>query len=1125
MSSRYSILVHVLCNVSCVTEWLASVILWRRSQTQKVHKKFSPSVWSIKDISPQINLFVHRCQELILVCEFKDDFLCEEDIDNYSPGEKGYGVAEQMKIIEIQFWNYLHELGKNRLAALQIRSAMWTEFFKKFRKQIDELEVNISKLMVVKRDLRRCVKTMYTIFLNELNFVKEKLADLKSSDNPLLPHFGGQAYCASILPQRLKKFMKIVESLLTEKNEIFTDIIASIEEAVKPVLSNLYWAVPPSVIKPQLTLLFDQTKWVSFREERFREIAELVKAQIYEANLICNIFKKEKNEMCFIPNFKEICLSFENFIKEIEAGLREFMSFEEHLTGGKDGPNLKNAINMIGIFTLASGKPIKWNFLTGYGERGWNADDFEEDINRFLDVGQKVLLIPRYKALEFCLVDCHYLKDSAVSCAEQWKNELGSILHKIASSNLKNAFDLFELTSSKFKEDPKNLEELKNCIHFLISTKKNIPMKFTELSEQLTSISRFLKRVEIPIKEKEQQRDLHKMWKQLETNFENYYIKLQKIQAVHQRHFLAYHKELEQHTNTLEKDIYEQGPFEIKHSYGDALDLIAYYRNILLRFQEKEKRMKEDAIFFHIDLKTLEKLTSIENDLYHLRISWSYVKQLDNHLEKWGNLPVLTFDVENKKQISNDLQNNTEILYNKVKGAQWILLTELLDRLDSLNKYYEMILDFQEPNLQERHWNDLRDLLGIICDDSEQFFKSNDFTFSFLRNLTIENLAENVNKIATQARKEYEIEQSLKEMEKAWGNIEFKMSDLKKFHKAEDTESIISQVERHQTTLAMMKSSKFVFYFSSTVDSWEDSLLLILDVIKQIDYFQIMFYNSIKSSFCNSVMPNSCLSGKEPSTYLLSKQYKHNFRKEASEVQEVSAIWKETSAMMNKKKLVWKICHKEGFLERITGINKVVEKVQQSIEFYLESKRRAFPRFYFISNDDLLAIIGQEGYRGIQPHLKKCFDSINKINIVEKVEEKLRETFVTYLATGMYSEYGEFVEFKSAVILEGPVESWLLDIEEMMQITLYSALPKSLQMLSNILSKENFNLSNHKWLSNWPSQICVLSMLVTWTAETTNSIKTVQETAVTTALKNLRKRWRDILNQCVSKLQKANLIN
>lgn len=59
-----------------------------------------------------------------------------------------------------------------------------------------------------------------------------------------------------------------------------------------------------------------------------------------------------------------------------------------------------------------------------------------------------------------------------------------------------------------------------------------------------------------------------------------------------------------------------------------------------------------------------------------------------------------------------------------------------------------------------------------------------------------------------------------------------------------------------------------------------------------------------------------------------------------------------------------------------------MDEVQKKLDDYMEVKRGAFPRFYFLSNDELIDILANSANLDvIQLHLKTCFDNIVRIDI------------------------------------------------------------------------------------------------------------------------------------------------
>lgn len=171
------------------------------------------------------------------------------------------------------------------------------------------------------------------------------------------------------------------------------------------------------------------------------------------------------------------------------------------------------------------------------------------------------------------------------------------------------------------------------------------------------------------------------------------------------------------------------------------------------------------------------------------------------------------------------------------------------------------------------------------------------------------------------------------------------------------------------------------------------------------------------------------------------------------------------------KLLVIDICMVPDRYEEIHKLSEGLDKCQKSLNEYLESKRRIFPRFYFISTDELLSILGSDKKECVQEHMIKMFDNIKSLSLS-------KSTIGEQTATGMNSSEGEIMQFKNQVMTEGRVEDWMnLVLDEMRLTNRY------------ITKKAVFDYGRSKdvarpdWIMMYQGMVCLAANQVWWTAE------------------------------------------
>jgi dynein heavy chain len=152
----------------------------------------------------------------------------------------------------------------------------------------------------------------------------------------------------------------------------------------------------------------------------------------------------------------------------------------------------------------------------------------------------------------------------------------------------------------------------------------------------------------------------------------------------------------------------------------------------------------------------------------------------------------------------------------------------------------------------------------------------------------------------------------------------------------------------------------------------------------------------------------------------------------------------------------------------------LLSKVHKNLEDYLETKRMAFPRFYFLSNDELLEILSQtKNVQAVQPHMAKCFDGIRKLDFGE--EPKSIDIFA------MISGEGEKVSLGKNLKARGTVEVWLTLVEQHMLA--------QLRKLGKEAYRSYHDIVRTVWVLDNPAQLVVTVSQIHWVAKLEKCLK------------------------------------
>ncbi|XP_069747277.1 cytoplasmic dynein 2 heavy chain 1 isoform X4 [Narcine bancroftii] len=484
-------------------------------------------------------------------------------------------------------------------------------------------------------------------------------------------------------------------------------------------------------------------------------------------------------------------------------------------------------------------------------------------------------------------------------------------------------------------------------------------------------------------------------------------------------------------------------------------------RNILNKCVEciKEKRIEfdelettrtkliEDCRHFKVEEPEFELAECLRGDLEQCANMWSLYEEFTNGLESMVNEDWISF--RSKSYIFEEF---ILMWHDKLRkrNEHTTVTVKLQKDIDKYKTVVPVLKYVRGEHLSQDHWLDLFHLIGMPRGTTLEKLQFGDLLK--VVDVLVAKSSE-LKELNSRAQGEVSIREALRELD-LWGaSSVFLMTDYWDNQKTmikliKDWKDIGNQVGDNQCLLQSLKDSPYYKGFEDKVSIWESRLADLDEYLHNLNHIQRKWVY-LEPIFGRGALP-----------------------REQGRFKRVDDDFRSIMADIERDNRVTSLCARAGIRHSLITILDQMQRCQKSLNEFLEEKRSAFPRFYFIGDDDLLEILGQSTNPSIiQTHLRKLFAGINSVDFDEDSQH----------IVAMRSLAGEIVPLKNKIRISDDVEVWMNNLAGAMKETLKQLLVQCIDAWKQSQGAVD--------PSRFPSQILCLTEQIQFTEEVENAIK------------------------------------
>ncbi|XP_060075174.1 dynein axonemal heavy chain 6-like [Ylistrum balloti] len=528
-------------------------------------------------------------------------------------------------------------------------------------------------------------------------------------------------------------------------------------------------------------------------------------------------------------------------------------------------------------------------------------------------------------------------------------------------------------------------------------------------------------------------------------------------------------------------------------------------RNILSRLLTQMDDLQKRAFTyksyqknFKVEVTKFDALEEAHAELKLKELLWTAIDDWDKLLLDWTTVPFETLDPEAMNATTMKYAKSVMQLEKGLPPNQ--VVPVLKEKVEEMRERLPVITDLRNPTLKPRHWEMIENILD------HKFTPEDPLTFGKLTEIQAFKSAEALQEISGKASSEASLESILKKVEDSWKTTEFMVlyhKDSKDVFILGGTDEIQQLLDDSNINIATIASSRHVGPIKSRVDDW----------VKQLDLFGKTLDEWLNCQrswlYLESIFSAPDIQRQLPA--------------EAKMFMQVDKSYKDIMRKVNKVPLAIRAATQPGLLETFQNNNALLDQIQKCLEAYLESKRAIFPRFYFLSNDELLEILAQtRNPLAVQPHLRKCFDAIAKLEFgIQSEQTEDQEVQYSNDILAMVSPESEKVSLGRGLKARGNVEDWLGKVEE--------AMFSNLRRLTKAAIGDFEKRPRKEWVVSHASQIVLAVSQIVWCRDVTEILESDTFDRVEGMKEFEQKNFRDlnelasVVRQEIPKLARANL--